>query len=352
MISKKHIFGVRKNSVVSFKDVMPVEKGTLIVAGEKSTLPSIVGDGVSVNFEKSAIVAENDGFVRISQGKVYVDKLTIIPANIDNKSDLKSFAGSLWIQGDVLSGAELFVDGNLQIDGVVENCNITCLGDVIVNGNFYGQHTAKIRAKGNIHIREVNSGEIVAKNIFVSEFARFSKLVAKDSINIYGKGEIIGGQTYAKNEIKAKVLGGKNFAPTELYIGYDFELKFYLDNLKKTLEQNNVKLLTNMERLSNFLPNKSDFTENDYINIIMTNIDSIDEKKLYLYKSLENIKLLEEKKSLERSIKRFPFKNFTALNAELKTDKIFPGVTVYILDKKMEITELIEKKTVIRRSGI
>ena len=352
MISKKHIFGVRKNSVVSFKDVMAVEKGTLIVAGEKSTLPSIAGDGVSVDYEKSAIVAEKDGFVRISQGKVYVDKLTIIADNIDHKSDIKSFSGSLWIQGDVLSGAELFVDGNLQIDGVVENCNITCLGDVIINGNFYGQHSAKIRTKGNIYVREVNSGEIVAKNIFIAEFARFSKLVAKDTIHIDGKGEILGGKTFAKNEIKAKVLGGKNFAPTELYIGYDFELKFYLDNLKKTLEQNNVKLLTNMESLSGLLPKKSDFTENDYINIIMANLDNINEKKLYLYKSLENIKLLEEKKSLERSIKKFPFKNFTALNAELKTDKIFPGVTIYVLDKKTEITEVIEKKIVIRRSGI
>ena len=45
-------------------------------------------------------------------------------------------------------------------------------------------------------------------------------------------------------------------------------------------------------------------------------------------------------------------KNFTSLNAELKTDKIFPGVTICILDKKYEIGELIEKKVVLRRDGI
>ena len=78
----------------------------------------------------------------------------------------------------------------------------------------------------------------------------------------------------------------------------------------------------------------------------------LEDNKLYLFKSLENIKLLEDKKSFERAIKRFPFKNFTSLNAELKTDKIFPGVTICILDKKYEIGELIEKKVVLRRDGI
>ncbi len=352
MISKKHIFGVRKNFIVPFENVMAVEKGTAIVKGESSTLKAIAGEGVAVDYEQSAVVADRDGFVRITQGRVYIDKLSIVPKNIDSKADIKNFSGSLWVQGDILSGAELFVEGNLQIDGVVENCNINCLGDVIVNGNFYGQDKGKIRVKGNIFIREVNSGEINAKNIFIGELSRFSKLVAKDSIKVGGKGEILGGKSYAKNEIKAKVLGGKNLVPTEIFIGYDFELKFYLDNLKKSLEENNIKLLKNIDALSGFLPSKSDFSEDDYIDFIMKSFDEAEKKRLYLFRALENIKLLENKKSLERSIKRFPFNNFTSLNAELKTEKIFPGVTICILDKKYEIGELIEKKVVLRRDGI
>ncbi len=352
MISKKHIFGVRKNSIVSFENVLPVEKGNVIVTGEEELLPTIVGEGVSVDYKKNAIIAERDGFVRISQGKVYIDKLTIIPKNIDHRADIKNFTGSLWVQGDILNGAELFVDGNLQIDGVVENCNIHCVGDIIINGHFYGQESAKIKARGNISIGEIHSGEVSAKNIFVNELVRFAKIVAKDSIYVFGKGEIMGGKTFAKNEIKAKVLGGKNLPRTEIYIGYDFELKFYLDNLKKNLEKNNVKLLINLESLTKFLPDKSDFFENDYINFIMNGLENLEDKKHYIFKALENIKLLEEKRNLERTIKKFPFKNFTSLNAKLKTDKIFPGVTIFVLDKKSEITEIIEKKVVIGRDGI
>ena len=351
MISKKHIFGVRKNSIVPFENVMPVEKGTVIVAGETNTIKTIAGEGVVVDYDQSAVIADRDGFVRITQGKVYVDKLSIIPKDIESNADIKNFSGSLWIQGDILSGAELFVEGNLQIDGVVENCTIHCLGDAIVNGNFYGQYNGKIKVKGNVFVREATSGEITAKNIFIGEFSRFSKLVARDSIYINGKGEIIGGTSFAKNKIKAKVLGGKNFVNTEIFLGYDFELKFYLDNMKKSLEQTNMKILKNIDLLDKFLSSKKDFIEDDYINFIMGNINKTD-NKLYLFKSLENIKLLEDKKSFERAIKRFPFKNFTSLNAELKTDKIFPGVTICILDKKYEIGELIEKKVVLRRDGI
>ncbi len=169
-------FGIKNNKIFTFSQVAKLKKDTPILKSKNlKILKEKSGKGTYVDEKSLILKAAKDGFLRISD-KIYVDNLEIIESNFDLKHSVKNFDSSLWIKGDVLSGSSILVDGNLQIDGTVENCTIKCNGNVIVKGNIYGQNKADIFVKGDIFAKSITGAKIVTNGkLIVDELIRHFK---------------------------------------------------------------------------------------------------------------------------------------------------------------------------------
>ncbi len=347
------LFGIKNNEIIDFSKATKVKKGDIIAkAASIELLEKKAGLGTVVDKASLTIKADKEGFVRIGEGKVYVDSLEVIDDNFDMKHGIKSYTSSLWIKGDVLSGSKLFVSGNLQIDGTVENCSIKCNGHLIINGNLYGQEKATIFTKGDIFVRTITSAKVVSySNIMVNELIRHSTVFSAKSIEVMNRGEIIGGKTYAKNSITAKSIGSSNIIKTEIFLGYNFKLKFILEKLKDELKTTKLRFRKNKEFLEKRF-NISLNSDSDFINFVMKNLDHEDEYKNLLLRAIENIKLLEKIRELTLKIKNLSLEHLANLDAYLKCNTIYPGVSIRILDKRIDIINEIKGNLNINRENI
>ncbi len=347
-------FGINDNNeIIDFSNAYKYKKDETIIKDTIENLKKISGNGTYIDKQTLSLKASEDGYLRVLNNKIFIDSLKIINSdyNLTYKEDF--YSHSLWIKGDVLSGALLNVGGNLQIDGTVENVTIVCHGNIIINGNIFGQGKGKIIAKGDIVAKSCIGGKLISYgSIILNEIARHSNIYSKNFIKVLGKGEVFDGIFYAKDFIEAKSIGSKNIVETNVSVGYNFRLRASLDNFKENLKKAKINFLKNKETL---LKNFKEFQlekEDDYINMIMHNIDNISEKELYYLKALENIKLLEIIRIYSKKIESFPKNRLSNINAFIKCDTIFPGVTINILDKKIDILNKLENIGQIDRSSL
>ena len=328
-------FGIIGDTVIPFNKADIIEKDALLFAGNVNELVKRQGSGTYIDLEKFQLKSGITGYKRVINNKIYIDILKIINGNFDQRFQEKYFDYSLLIKGDILTGADFFVNGNLQVEGTVENCNIRCMGNIIIKGNFYGLNRAKIRAKGDVYIKEINSASVIARNILIGESVRFSNIIAKGSVIVKGKGEIVGGKIFAKDKILASVAGSKSFTKTLLSVGYDYEVKSLIDNLKNRLDLKRNIINRNREDIEKYFSDISLTSEDDYIDFIIRGYVQNDMINLYTFKALENIKLLEEVAKLKRLINRFKLKRFSNPEPFITLKDMFPGVELMVKDKKI-----------------
>ncbi len=269
----------------------------------------------------------------------------VIEDNIDHFFDKKFLKGNFWIKGDILSGTELQIDGNLQVEGVVEKVKIKCNGDVIIKNGFLGQNEGYVECNGNFYATYIQNSSVKANEIIIGDSVSNSNIIALHGLIVHGKGKIISGNFYAKDYIIAKEIGSSSLTKTNLKIGYDFLRKRKIEKIKEKLVELKLNIDENEELFRNIFK-KIDYPEYE-IDIIIKNITNFDESNIKLLKLLENIQLKEEFEFLKEELERINTRDIANLDAFLKTNIIHPGVNISILDKSIFINKKLEKDDII-----
>lgn len=153
--------------------------------------------------------------------------------------------GSLTINGDVMAGATLIVEGDVTVHGSVFDASLTATGNVAVEDSFIGSGRGKITSGVDVRVKAVNSQAIVAKgNIAIAAEALNADLRAYDTIDATFA-RITGGKTEASNEIIVKSLGSDDARQTKVYLGNRKKLLQRLNDItneKKSLEERLPKI--------------------------------------------------------------------------------------------------------------
>ncbi|MFD2044128.1 DUF342 domain-containing protein [Ornithinibacillus salinisoli] len=248
---------VEKNDNWNFRDVMripSVQKGqkiatvippTIGVEGKniqgnsipaKSGKPATIRAGQNVVFQEESLTffAISDGQVSASVHAIDVFEVYEIKDTLTMKDGNLDFVGSITIHGDVPSGYKVQAGGDVKIFGMVEAAEITAGGSIYVSEGLAGQQKGKIIADNNIHIGNINQGEVSAgKDIFVENSILHSILTANNQI-ICQRGNIIGGTISAGELIEAKEIGNKLHTKTEITFGVN---KLQKDQEEKLIVQ-------------------------------------------------------------------------------------------------------------------
>lgn len=245
---------------VEGKDGLNVLGDTLIAAKPAANYPQ-VGANVRLDTNKNAYYAEINGRVLLTNNILSVNEKYIVEEDVDITTGNITHTGSVVVNRDVLSGAKIEAEGNIEVHGTIENAEIQTKGSLIAHGGIRQAEGHKIVAEGGIQAKFIDGGDLQAKNDIVIEKEIINCKVRTLGAVIIPRGSIVGGEIIALKGIYAGYTGSKTYVPTLLVAGDDFSVRFKLSMRRKKIERGEKEL----KQLRNFASaqmadQKRDFT--------------------------------------------------------------------------------------------
>ncbi len=199
--------------------------------GKDISLP--IGKNVSVDSDGRTIRATVNGQVLLVNDKINVEPIMEVDG-VNIKTGNITFLGTVIIKGNVEDGFQVKASGNIEVYGTVENSVLEADGDIVVSLGVMGKDQGFIRAGGSMWAKFIQNATVEAEGfIVVRDGIINSNVTSNKKILVQGKrASIIGGHSFATEEIRAKTIGNNAGASeTILSVGYDPKAKKRLDEL-------------------------------------------------------------------------------------------------------------------------
>lgn len=215
--------------------------GKTISAKVPKDIQIIPGRNTYLTDDEMYLKSQIDGQL-IQKGKsLSVEPLLTIPGNVDYATGNIDFLGSVIVKGNVISGFSIKSGEDIYIEGLVEDCELTAEGSIMVNNGILGNeeflHT--IYAKEGIKAQFIQHMKIKTNgSVEVNNHILHSTVEAGDKVIVTsGTGKIIGGEIKAQKGIECNIAGGPFETPTKLI------LDVYSETVKEESEINKEMLV-------------------------------------------------------------------------------------------------------------
>ncbi len=203
------------------------------------------GSNVRRSEDHLQLFAVTNGHVSLSNGQVTVSNVYDVE-DVGNATGNIEYNGTVNIKGNVLSGFKVHACGNIVVGGVVEGAELDAGGEIILKRGIQGGGRARIKAKGNVVAKFIESATVSAEGYVRTESILHSNVSAKGEVEVSGKkGFVTGGTVRSLSLISAKTIGSQTGGATVLEVGVDPVLKERFGLLGKdikSLESNMAKL--------------------------------------------------------------------------------------------------------------
>ncbi|ADN01882.1 polymerase most proteins contain PALM domain HD hydrolase domain and Zn-ribbon domain [Spirochaeta thermophila DSM 6192] len=318
--------------------------GTLLPARDGKDLPIPVGKNVKLSEDGMVAVAEINGQVMITGGKISVEPVYTVEGDVSLKTGNILFLGTVIVKGNVEDGFSVKASGNIEVKGSVGKCELDAEGDIVVHQGIAGKSAALIRAGKNVVSRFIENARVEAGEfVLVSDGIINCTVSANKKIICHGRrASIVGGKLIATEEIVAKNLGSVGGIETILEVGYDPRAKEKEEHLSQELEklQDELKeIMLNLGTLEN-----------------QRKTQKLSEERLKVYKEL----LLRRRElSLKVENLQKEIEDTRAYLSQLKTKgrisasgTVFPGVKIVIRDAVLQVKNEFKAVTFISEANM
>ncbi len=208
-------------------------KGRYLEAKNGKDISLPVGKNVTVDADGRTMRAAVNGQVLLVNDKINVAPIMEVEG-VNIKTGNITFLGTVIIKGNVEDGFQVKASGNIEVYGAVENAVLEADGDIVVSLGIMGKDQGFIKAGGSMWAKFIQNATVEAEQyIVVRDGIINSNVTSNKKILVQGKrASIIGGHTFATEEIRAKTIGSSAGASeTILSVGYDPKAKRRLDEL-------------------------------------------------------------------------------------------------------------------------
>ncbi len=197
------------------------------------------GTNTEVTEDGMKLHATASGAIQFQMGKVSVSDVIVIKGDVDQKVGNIDCRGSVRVTGDVKAGYVLKLDGDLEVNGNVEDSNLDVGGNIFVKGGFFGEGSGVMKAGGDITVKFAEGQKMISGNVInVGGEIINCRVVAKERVIVKGRrGKIIGGEVGAGREIRASVLGSDAGTATHLTVAYDHNLMLKHSTIIKEMQR-------------------------------------------------------------------------------------------------------------------
>ncbi|MFB6466665.1 DUF342 domain-containing protein [Cytobacillus sp. Hz8] len=314
-----------KNGKDIFGRIVPAKPGR----------PLKIRPGKNVVLKGNQFFSTIDGQLSVTNHQISVNPVFEVNGDLDLKTGNIHFVGTVTISGDVPSGYEIIAGGDILIQGTVEGAILEAGGNITVKGGITGGNRGKVVANGDIQAAYLNQANVKAKqNIIIDSSILNSHVQATGSIFCHN-GRIIGGQLSAGEEVRAKEIGNRLFAKTDLYVGYDPQLEEKEQGLQeeiRDLTENLKKLMEFEKKLSNVLK--------------VTGKLNTEQKQIFQRQQATKSMLQANINQANEQLDEIAEEKQSKLNASVSvTDTVYPNTTIHfgkyarVIQKKHEFTK-------------
>ena len=160
------------------------------------------------------------------------------------------FTGAVAVQGSVQAGFVVKATGDIEVGGIVSGAEVEG-NNILIKGGIQGMNRGFVKAKGMLMAFFAENAEIEAgHNVTIADVVLNSQVRAGKKVTVLGRrGQIMGGSTFAGEEIEATQIGNPANVATKLEVGVNpmvqrqykavcqeyGDTKKKLDEIKKTL---------------------------------------------------------------------------------------------------------------------
>jgi uncharacterized protein len=196
-----------------------------------------VGNNIVPSIDPNIYTSTIDGCLEVAQKTVSVSPISVIKGDVSYESGNIDFHGSVHIKGSVLPGFIVKAKGDIVIGQNVTDALIEAGGDVTVKLGIEGKGNTKIIAGGKVKANFIINSKVEALGeIQIEDSIINSNVFSNDKIFVTDKhGKIVGGETTALYEIRAKISGVPNENKTILIVGKNILIENELTNIKNKL---------------------------------------------------------------------------------------------------------------------
>jgi len=223
-----------------------------------------IGKNVELADDNTRVLATAKGHVILTGNKLSVSNVYEVRGDVDFNTGNIEFNGTVIVKGSVREGFKVVADGDVEVLNTIADGVVECSGSLKVKNGIVGRTKSRIKTGGNVVTRFIeNSAVESGADVIVGEAIMHSKVSAKKSVAVGGKGVVVGGVVRAGEEINCKIIGSPLATMTELEAGINPELRqelVQLTNLKHAKEQDfekadkAVKLLSKLKQAQEELP--------------------------------------------------------------------------------------------------
>ncbi len=292
--------------------------------------------------DPSIIVATGDGHIIRTSSAIEIETVLTIPGDIAFSTGDIDFVGSLIVRGDIKTGFNVKVKGNLEVQGNVEDAQLEVGGDVIIKKGFIGHSKGILNAKGDVTLGFVLNQTInTEKNVTIIQYCVNGTINAGDKINA-AKASVVGGSLDALSEIHVKSLGSDQYSLTKVHIGRKGRILAKIAIVEKEIEQAKKALTDVKDALYKLARLKIDLS------------GKLPEDKNLIYNKLQAVQ-----KALPDRLEQYE-KEYIQLNEELKInydaglfvyDTLYENVLVDINGTKESMQATLKDVRMIEHEG-
>ena len=284
------------------------------------------GKNIHLSEDGTQMFTEVTGHVSLVNGQVFVSDVYEVPADVDNSTGNIYYNGNVHVKGSVRGGFAIQAQGDVVVDGVVEDAFVSAEGQVIVKCGIHGMNKGVIDAKGNVIIQFIENAKVFAGGYIETGSILYSEVNAGEDVLVNDKkGFITGGVIRAGGKVESRIIGSSMGAMTKIEVGMAPDKKELYAHLQKDI----LLLSQKINKINPIVKTYQDFIQSGKM---------LDQKNLmYLNNLMAELKDAKGKLQDDRV-------RFNALHQELLNSKhakvkvardIFPGVNITISDISM-----------------
>jgi len=261
--------------------------------GKKSFLP--VGTNTQVSrTDHSLLVALVDGIVRYNGSNVSIAEGHYINGDVDYSTGNVKYERSICVKGDIRGGFDVDCGGDLQVHGIIEDCNIKVGGSLLCRYGFVGNGNGLVVAKGDVNLGFIKNQNVMCEGSVNIAKESINSNITANKIQIHGNTlSVAGGTLAATDSIIVRTAGNISgirsilqivppLAITEEYNKTETANKELQEKLKKVNQQ--MQTLPPKARLDKELMDKF----RNAINVVQQQLAALEDRLRKLHIEMNN----------------------------------------------------------------
>ncbi len=304
-------------------------RGTTIEPRPVRDLPPLHGRGFDRSRDDLTYTAITDGKIEMSGNRILISPVHEVTGDVDITTGNIDFNGDVIVHGGVHDGATIRAAGNVTIDGLVENCEISAGKELYLLAGVKGGEKANISSKGNMTVQFIEYASVTCGGDITADYIFQSDVICDGKIDLGGKkSAIIGGYVAAVRGIDVNYIGNDFGTVTKVASGVSQDRMEQLDTLQRKIEA----IEDNITKIKNGI---EDFEDQSRLH----GIDySEDPRRLQLLrvKIRDEAIVVEEKAHLQRMQEVLKHGDKSTIRV---FQKVYPGVDISMDDHRASVSD-------------